>query len=362
MGQFIRSTGTKANNKTIILFLLYFIHLKFFIQIVLDIESLFLDIILYVVLLLCVDYKHIKYSFLVLIPLALVSILNSAARNFFLIFIIAYLFYKIPLKEILYHNLCAQILVFLCCTICLLSGITQSVMFQQTIMDMRVRYDYGMGNPNTFALFVYSFIINLYLYKGIYNKSYLLFIAVIAYIVGTYTGSRTFIMAVVVLLILTCFRGLIKKCFKLAKWVMYMLPVLIIVSLYILSIRFSEFPTIDILFSGRLSLYGAFLSSLSPKDIIIGTNLINEQTIDNSFLHIAFEGGIIPFFIFIYLYYNMLKVADEESYPIIVALFCSVFLVGLTESILSFTLILGNMIIWIIMYKAFIDKKLSLGY
>ena len=93
--------------------------------------------------------------------------------------------------------------------------------------------------------------------------------------------------------------------------------------------------------------------------LLIGTPLINEKTIDNSFLHIVYEGGIIPLAVFLYLYYNLLFKSNSKEMSILLPLFISVFLVGLTESILTFTLIFGNMIIWVIMYKVFMGETLT---
>lgn len=345
--------------KELVLFLIMFVHLKFFIQIVMDIQFVLMDLALYGLLLACIDYRRIRWSFLVLIPIAMVSLMNPAARNIFVIFLLTYIISKLPLQAILWYNLISQFAIFSIATIFLLLGITESEMFQQTAFDTRVRYDYGMGNPNTFALFTYSAIINLYLFRGYRNKLVMWIILMICLAVAKYTGSRTFLVAVLFLL----FCNLIKKYFanrkNLTRFIYAVIPLLFFGVIFYFSINYLEYPAVNLLFSGRLELYNSLINQSSTMQLLIGTPLINEKTIDNSFLHIVYEGGIIPLAVFLYLYYNLLFKSNSKEMSILLPLFISVFLVGLTESVLTFTLIFGNMIIWVIMYKVFMGETLT---
>lgn len=361
MGKIVYNYRALATNKYAILFLLYFVHLKFFIQIVLDIESAPLDITLYVLLLLGINYKRVKRSFLVLIPIMGISLLNPAARNIFVILLCTYITAQLPIRTILYHNILAQIIVFSLSTICLSLGITESVMFQQTALDMRVRYDYGMGNPNTFAMFVYSFIINLYLYKGIFYKRYLFIIALIGWSVFSYTGSRTFFVSVLVLLLFSCLRNLWSSQPRFSKLLLIIVPILIGVAVFYFSLNYTLYPEVNLLFTGRLDLYNRLLSSVSYSDYIFGTGRINEETIDSSYLHLIFEGGVIPLLLFMILYINLVYKANRKELAAILPLFASVFVFGLTESVLTFVLVFGNMIIWILLYKTYITRHIRVN-
>ena len=345
--------------KKLVLFLIMFIHLKFFVQIVMDIQFVLMDLALYGLLLACIDYRRIRWSFVLLVLIAMVSLMNPAARNIFVIFLLTYIISKLPLQTILWYNLISQIVIFSVATIFLLLGITEAELFQQTVFDTRVRYDYGMGNPNTFALFTYSAIINLYLFAGYRNRWVMWIIFIVGLVVAKYTGSRTFLVAVLSLII--C--NLIKRRFEIRKnitKVIYaVMPLLFFGIIFYFSINYMEFPAVNLLFSGRLELYNSLITQSSPMQVLIGTPLINEKTIDNSFLHIVYEGGIIPLVIFIYLYYNLLFRSNLKELSILLPLFISVFMVGLTESVLTFTLIFGNMIIWVIMYKVFMGETLT---
>lgn len=361
MDKLIQDYQSLITNKYSVLFLLYFIHLKFFTQIVLDTPSIIMDIALYLLLLLGVNYRRVKLCFFVLIPIVLLCVLNPAATNIFVILISTYIVAQLPFRTILFHNLCAQIIVFLLCTICLYLGITETTVMDATLLDTRVRYDYGMGNPNTFALFVYSFFINLYLYKGNDSKIYLFLIALISWKVYSYTGSRTFLISVVLLLLCCCIRRLCEHWPRLFKFGLLVAPILTYCFIFYFTLNYTLYPEMDLIFSGRLDLYDSLLSSVSLSNYLFGTELINEITIDSSYLHILFEGGILSLLIFFLLYSNLIIKIDSKDLATIFPVLMSVLMFGLTESVLTFVLLYGNMIIWVLMYNVYIkgDTELS---
>ena len=360
MDKLVQNYQSLITNKYSVLFLLYFIHFKFFTQIVLDISSTPMDMLLYALLLLGINYRRVKRSFLVLFPMILICVLNPAASNIFVILLSTYIVSQLPIKTILYHNMCAQIIIFLLCTVCLYLGITETHVMEATIFDDRVRYDYGMGNPNTFALFVYSFFINLYLYMGKDNKLNLLLIALIAWKVSSYTGSRTFLISVVVLLFFRCLSGLCERWPRLFRLGLIVAPLFIYCFIFYFALNYASYPAVNILFSGRLDLYNRLLTSVSSTSYLFGTSLINEITIDSSYLHILFEGGILSFLIFILLYINLVVKVNSKELSIIFPLLMSLLMFSLTESVLAFVLIYGNMILWVLMYSVYIKGETEL--
>lgn len=361
MDKLVQDYQLLITNKHSSLFLLYFIYLKFFTQIVLDASSVFMDIALYLLLLLGINYRRVKLTFFVLIPIVVICVLNPAASNIFVILLSTYIVSQLPFRTILFHNLCAQVVIFLLCTICLYVGITETAVMEATLLDARVRYDYGMGNPNTFALFVYSFFINLYLYKGRDSKICLFLIALIAWNVYSYTGSRTFFISVVVLLLCACISKLCVYWPNLFKFGLIVTPVLIYCFIFYFSLNYTSYPEVNFIFSGRLELYNSLLSSVSLGNYLLGTGQINEITIDNSYLHILFEGGILSLFVFFFLYSNLVIKINGESLSVIFPVLMSIFMYGLTESVLTFVLIYGNMILWILMYDVYIKGEAELN-
>ena len=343
----------------LVLALIMFVHLKFFVQIVLDKELLVFDLMLYSLLLFCVDYKRIRYSFFVLIPMAAVSLINPAARNMFVIFLMTYIVSKLPLRTVLWYNLVSQTLVFCLAAISLLLGVTESVMFEQTALDMRIRYDFGMGNPNTFSLFIYSILINLYLYAGVRNKTVMWILLAITLAVAKYTGSRTFLVAMLFLILCNMIRNKLESWPRFSRIVYFSMPLILIGAIFFFSLNYRTFPLVNILFTGRFQLYNALITSVSPVQALVGSRLVNDMTIDNSFLHLVYGGGLIALGVFFYLYYNAMFHSDRKDMSILLPLFTSVFMVGLTESILTFALLFGNMIVWVILYKIYMGDSLS---
>lgn len=332
--------------------LVFLFHLKFIVQVVLKDSGIMLDVLLYLLLLCTIDYRRIRRFIFPILGIAIVSLINPAARNLFLIFLCIYVLSDLDQKSFLCVNLLGSFFVFFLCTFFLVFGITKSELFPMTFLDMRERWDYGMGNPNTFALFVYSIILNLYLLLGQKYKLVLFLIAVVAFWVYLYTGSRTFICAVCVLIVLHFLRIKLSGYCCFVKMVLLISPILLLGIIIFFARNMEEYPIMDIVLSGRLQLYNDFLSSLSLKHYLIGSDLVNEETIDNTFLHVYFEGGILGFFLFYLFFCKMVKKASIKDLQRYLPVFCSVFAMGITESILTFVLLFGNMTIWYILFKS----------
>lgn len=339
--------------KLSIILLIGLFYLKFFFQIVLKVDNIFLDVALYPFLLMAVNYRKLHKEFFVIFLFVIISALNSAARNIFLLFLCIYILRDISLKKIAFLNCTFAFLVLIITFFMLQIGNLKAEMFSQTLFDNRVRWDFGFGNPNTFALFMYSLIINIYFILTPKYKYFLFFFTVlVSYMVYSYTVSRSFLFAILVFFFVLL---LINSGKKLRKWLfnknlLLTLPLLLTGFILFIAPKVEDFVFLDVLFSGRLSLYNNFLSGLSVKDYWLGTSSINEETIDNSYLHLLFEGGILCYTLFYYFYYKTIKNLDDSSFYILPVLL-SILVYGLTESVFTFVLIWGNMIIWIALYQ-----------
>lgn len=331
------------------------LYLKFVFQMILDSHLILLDFILYVSILFLLIPQKITISLAVVLLFVCISFFNPSARNFFLILGITYASRIYTMKQLISMNLCLQLLVFITTCFLLWYGTTHSEMFFQTAMDQRERWDFGYGNPNVFALFIYSILVNIYLL--IYDKKYVSPVLVVLFIlvilpVYNYTHSRTFLLAFL-MLIMTHF-VVIKQRIKLlirVKIVLYLMPAIILLFILMVVDNMSEYRLLNVLLSGRLALYRTLVENLSFKDYLLGTPLITEgETIDNAYLHILFEGGLLGFVVFYYLYYKTIKSINKDSYYI-VPIFVSFLSYGMTESIFTAVLYVGNMIIWFLMYR-----------
>lgn len=324
-------------------------------QIVLEQENIILDVVLYLALLFSFDYERIRKSIVFLILIVCISFMNEAARNIFLIFFSSYVLSELRTTTIAKINLVLLSIVFLICSLFLFLGITESVLFRQTLLDMRVRWDYGMGNPNTFALFMYSILLNLYILTSQKNAIIVPLILTIGFCVYEYTGSRTFILSILILSLVHYVRKAMVKS-SLVISLFSLSPLIILFLLMFLIKNVTNYTELDLLLSGRLTLYDNFLGSLSPVDYLVGTPNVNGETIDSSFLHLLFEGGIIVFITCCFMIKKTFMTANKESLKIYFPVFCSIFALGLTESVITFVLMFGNMIVWHILFRALQHK------
>ena len=359
MDRFIQLSNSGENvtyNIFFPLLLLYYVHFKFFAQTVIGVESIIVDIMFYGLLFLGIDYKRIRYFILIFVLVIPICMIIPAAKNMFAIFVTTCIIAQLPLKKILFHNIIAQLIIFALSSFCIFIGIIEPKMFEITDIDGRIRWDYGMGNPNTFALFAYSFLINLYLILDTNKKTYMV-LFLITMLVSLYTGSRTFLISMIVLLFLSNIKISKTTHIKVIKNILRTFPVLIIFLIFYLSHNVESYNELNLLLSGRLTLYNSLLSSVSYKEYFLGTTLVNELTIDSSFLHLVFEGGVIPFAIFFYLYFKYVANICIENIGKTLPLLSSILLFSLTESVLTFLLIYGNMIIWILMYKNILNIR-----
>lgn len=340
------------------LFLISLFYAKFVIQIVLDIECILLDYLLYLILIFVMDYTKVYKIIFYILFIAVISFINPAARNIFLIFYTFYVLSEISTKVILKFNIIAQLIVFLTCTLFISIGITEPEMFRQSLMDMRVRYDYGMGNPNTFSLFVYSIILNIYILYGWKSNIVVPLLLVVSVIVYRYTGTRSFILSVFFL----GFAHYIARHIRIGTFVrnfLILLPGVVSIMIIFLVNNVSSYEVLNVLLSGRLGLYDNFISSISSFDILLGTQKVNQETIDSAFFHLMFEAGLVAFILFYYIYYKSIKKAGINDLKIFFPLYSSLFSLCITESVLTFILMFGNMIVWQIMFRSYRGLNIS---
>lgn len=329
------------------------IYIKFIVIAVLDQSNIIIDILLYQLLLFTINYRRFsRTTFFLIIALACLSVGNSAARNLFLIFLCFSLFKELSIRYLVKANLVMLLVVFIICTLFLLFGITKSAMFEQSLLDMRERWDYGMRNPNRFALFVYSIILNVYLLFGQKYKIIIFVTLLITMIVYNYTQSRTFVIAVILLIILHYIRFIISRS-TLMKFFLQVSPILLLLIVFYISFNVDSFPEIDLLLTGRPKLYNYFLNSISLSNYVLGASSINEEMMDSAYLHLFFEGGVLIYLYYCYIFYKAMSNASIDDLRACMPVFFSILALGLTESVFTFVLMFGNMIIWQILFKLF---------
>ena len=343
----------KELKQIVLVLLLAVLYAKFLVQIVLDESNLLLDLLLYTLLFVSLIDRKIRPELFIVFFFALISAVNPASKNIFLIFATVYALREFSIRELATINLCMQTVLFLTTCLMLISGTIHSEMFMQTLMDQRERWDFGYGNPNTFALFIYSIAVNFYiLFIRHYPKLTVLSILILALSVYAYTKSRTFLVAMLILILVTWIlkNKSLQKNILTHRWPLYLIPGCFMWCILAFSLGIDQYRLLDFIFSGRLQLYNAFLGGIDKTAYLIGTPLVNENTIDSSYLHILFEGGALAFIIFYLLYIVTIRRMNTQNVFILPVLL-SFLAFGLSESLFTFVLIFGNMIVWSILYR-----------
>lgn len=362
-------SGRNASNQnpdilTISLIILF--HIRFIFIIILETRAIALDALFYLIVLGAFCTMKLNKYCLVLVPLVFISLINPAAQNMFLILSSSYIIaVKLSLRQTMKINVICIISVILSVLIMVKLGIiheksaSSHFYINGAIYNERMRSDLGFGNPNRIAILLYSLIINAYLLIPKYKTNlFLIIVTAISYYIYTLTASRTFLLCIASFVI-SCIgiRSLIVKkvCLK-TRMLLFYLPLLfLILTIYLIKSGYYNI-SIEIMTSGRLGLFRQLLNQCSLQDYLIGTNLINEQTIDNSYLHLLFSAGIVGFIAAFYLWYKLLSKMDKTTivtYPLVL----SITLYGFSESIWTLLLCYGNMIIWIMMIKNLIIPK-----
>lgn len=172
----------------------------------------------------------------------------------------------------------------------------------------RVRYSLGFAHPNTAMMFLFPiFSLIYYLYFSKYKKNIIIFIISTSLVIFFLTFSRT------TFIVMISFIGLVllndKIIEKLQK--LFLLEgVIIVLFTLVFSFIFNGWNnTFNKLLSGRFSLFYEYLTKC--KITIFGNmevlNKYNLLPLDNSFLRILFENGLIGFALLLVINFITIK-------------------------------------------------------
>lgn len=226
---------------------------------------------------------------------------------------------------------------------------------------VRFRHDFGFGHPNVAAMYYWGLFLSLLLYCDLSRYRNLIWILIAVLVLGCFyiyseTVSRGFLTAVIVFIITFGYytlRSRFRKEYKIrySLYILYALPILLTVLTIYLSLNADKFLLLDILLSNRLSLYKELLLSITTIQYLIGTSAFDYIVVDSSYLHLMFEAGILLFVYFLWLYYWAIKHIVQQQNFIIIAILVSFLAYGLVESLFLLPMIIGNNLLWILMYR-----------
>lgn len=269
-----------------------------------------------VLIVLIILIKNIKINSNIMIILLFTSMLFVITTNMDLItyvflFIVVQLLIRLDDKTVLKYLTISSIVAFSLIFIFLLLGVTQN-----EILEYRNRMTFGVGNSTTNRIpFFYNMVygtftlvimyINKY-YRKSNNLKIVMYISTLTLATYFYikTNLRGGYLCFIIFIILTWLIPKIHK-FRLVKTIVSIIPLIMFASSFIIA-SFHKNSYLNKLLSYRPTYINNFINSINIRDILLSSSVKSIDTInivDNSYIHIFIGGGVIIFFIVLFLYF-----------------------------------------------------------
>lgn len=332
--------------------LIVLMYVRFLLQVILEIPLPGLEIAIYGMLLFSIDYRK-QYSVFLWFPVmaAVWLVFNREAFRLVFIMLVCFSFYGISIKKIALWNCLCSFLLFVVVLFLLHIGILQNehVEYSTDLGIVRDRNDLGMG-LNRIGLFVSAFVMNLYVLIARMKTFWIVTILFsISFLFFRLTNSQTpFVGEMLLLMAIIIFRSRWRKFFF-NRILLVSLPLLLTALSLLLGILVEKVALLDILTSGRLYYTNLYLHSAGLMDFLVGNATFNSVIIDNIYIRLLFEGGIMFYLFFYYLYYKAVRCLlkkDSWLLPVIVGILVT----GLGETNFLGIALFGNALVWNILY------------
>lgn len=347
--------------KPSIFILLLILNLRFLFTVVIGEREVILSVLTVLFFFLSIDYSGIRREYLCWI-LAFVGIsiidFTEFKLNVLTPLILMQCISRFDIRTYLRYNI---IILGVTAIVMLLLVGTGTMYIGGELSFIRTRYDFGFTHPNVAAIYYWGLFMSLILFCSISKYKNFLWILLVFILIGagilyTQTISRSFIIVFVSFVIILCyytFRSKFTKDYKIgySRYALYSLPLLFTILTIYFAVNVNKYPALDFLFSRRLSFFNMFLQGLTPMEYITGTSSFKNIVIDSSYLHLLFEAGVLLFIYFIWLYYFAIKNIIKQQNFVVLAIFISFLIYGLMESLLLYSVIIGNNIFWVLLYR-----------
>lgn len=276
-------------------------------------DTLGFTLILNLFLVFSIDYRHVSKLFL-LIPFLILSMINNkVVLGVIDLLVMCFILRNVKISKLACINFMI-LLIFLLIWIYLLKEghITSKRWFDPA--KGGEYWDYGFMNPNGLGIFGFHLCATMYLL--LYKKHIITSIIVTLAVTQLFYAlslCRTAWLGGIVLAF--CSLLLYLKLYR--NWMKYPLsifPILLFGVIIFLSKNVGRYNVIDILFSGRLSVWSSIINSMGPLNWLFGASQ-PDLTIDGSFAMLLFLGGLILVSVFCCLFYEMSIKFFEKIIP-----------------------------------------------
>jgi len=352
--------------------LLLFMTLKLVSIVITHNRSLFIDIIVYLLLIVTFNYSNWTYEslFKTGIVVGIYTLINFSPYklNILMPLLVMQSVSSIRFKRYLAINFIITGIFLIVMFVVYGEGVNMGA--YNFVIDRKTRMSFGFNHPNVAALHYFCFLANgfLLVYYSKFKKHltlYLLLIIPLWLYIYQMTASRSFILTILTLYSTYIYYlfGLFinkKNILRIIGYITILLPFIFSSITVLLSLEKQKLILLDRLLSNRLTFYNWFLHTLEPLDFFFGSNTFKDFVIDSSYLHLLFEGGIFFFLGFCVFYVlstvNMFN--KKEWIPILVILSFMVY--GLMESMLLYGMLIGTNLFWVLLYFYYQKGKMRL--
>lgn len=215
-----------------------------------------------------------------------------------------------------------------------------------------IRYNLGFTHPNEVFLFFLPIVLSgFYLFSK--NEAFYIVTIIAATILYEITDCRTGFYVIILFFILVLLRKLFKN-----KYIKKIIPIaflLFTIFSILLAVFFGDNRTniVSSLLSGRPFFWDYYIEN-GKMFTFLGDNLVKNMFLDNFYLYLLVQLGIIGYLIYFVIYYSSLKKLSNNYKYLIIA---TVFLIyGLFEA----NVIIGSIqFLFAIQIKSIIENKLD---
>lgn len=245
---------------------------------------------------------------------------------------------RVDFKSIVKKDLVVKAIILIFILFAYSNNLVETLYFAR---NGKIRYSFGFNHPNTFGFFIMSaFFEYVYLKKENINKiAFILLTGIVIYLLNL-AGSRSSqitIMMFVVLFIAQVIlskrnnkrskRNIINTNSVALTFIILTVGSLYITKQYELSSYFAE--QIDNFFSGRILLQMVFLQNYDIN--IVGNNVNYFATLDNVYIRILINFGILAWFFFGFIYCKGISKGNKLENKTIVNIIFVLLIYGLME-------------------------------
>lgn len=339
-----------------VIFVTFFVNLRYVYSGIWNdnIVSLCFTLIINILLFSTINYKRINKKILYISPFFIFFLLKNPSFNAICdFFILGYILDNVNKRKIILYNSYFIIFFLLCVWIGLKIGYIKDISFYVPKSDSIV-YSLGFWQSNILSLYVYALVLSIYtlLRKNIWLDIILLYLGWKVY---EYSGSRTCFIGTLILLICDITLLKLKMSFLYNKYALYSFPIILIIATFYFISHYSQYPIIDILFSGRLSIMGGVFETLSIKEYLIGFNIPPDTPIDSAYFTIFAYGGFPLILFHLYFYFKYIKKGNyKRNIPTVI----SILTAGMTEYVFVGLNMISIILLCIIIKDTTNDKNI----